>query len=412
VQLDLPQAENIDRVVWGRDREGKYADRLALRYRVEVALEAGKWQVVASSDDRAAPGAKLADSQLARLLARRAELMQKLRETVQPALAYVGTFSPPAPTFRLHRGDPQDKRERIAPAGLASFGARLQLPDAAAEQQRRLALAKWIGDPKHPLTARVIVNRVWQYHFGQGIVDTSSDFGLNGSKPTHPELLDWLALELIDNGWSLKHLHRLIVTSATYRQASTANAHGMAADAGSRLLWRYPPRRLEAEALRDAILQVSGKLDLRMGGPGFDLFEPNGNYVKVYTPRKDFGPNEWRRMVYMTRPRMQLDDTFGAFDCPDGGQITPKRNRSTTPLQALNLLNSPFIVQQSGFFAERLRKEGGDEPEAQVHRGFRLAFGRDATPAETAAAVRLIRDQGAMVFCRALFNANEFLYVP
>jgi hypothetical protein len=412
VQFELPHAELIDRVVWGRDREGKYADRLALRYRVEVALEAGKWQIVASSEDRATPGAKLADAQLARLLARRADLSRKLREAAQPALAYVGTFSPPAPTFRLHRGDPQDKRERIAPAGLTAFGVRLQLPETAPEQQRRLALAKWITDPNHPLTARVIVNRLWQHHFGQGIVDTPSDFGLNGGKPTHPELLDWLAAELIDNDWSLKRLHRLIVTSATYRQASTANAQGMAADAGSRLLWRYPPRRLEAEALRDAILQVSDKLDLRMGGPGFDLFEPNGNYVKVYTPRRDFGPNEWRRMIYMTRPRMQLDDTFGAFDCPDGGQITPKRNRSTTPLQALNLLNSPFIIQQAGFFAARLKKDAGDEPAAQARRGFRLAFGREPSPAEVAAAVRLIRAHGTMVFCRALFNANEFLYVP
>jgi mono/diheme cytochrome c family protein len=412
VQLELPHAETIDRVVWGRDREGKYADRLALRYRVEVALDSGQWRVVASSEDRAAPGAKLADAQLAKLLARRADLSRRLREVVQPALAYVGTFSAPAPTFRLHRGDPRDTRERIAPAGLAAFGARLQLPETTPEQQRRLALARWIADPKHPVTARVIVNRLWQYHFGQGIVDTPSDFGLNGGRPTHPELLDWLATELIDNGWSLKHIHRLIVTSATYRQSSRANVQGMAADAASRLLWRYPPRRLEAEALRDAILHASGKLDLRVGGPGFDLFEPNANYVKVYTPRKDFGSNEWRRMVYMTRPRMQLDDTFGAFDCPDGGQITPKRNRSITPLQALNLLNAPFIVQQSGFFAERLKKEAGDEPAAQVRRGFRLAFGRDATPAETAAAVRLIRDHGTMVFCRALFNANEFLYVP
>jgi hypothetical protein len=412
VQLELPQAEAIDRVVWGRDREGKYADRLAVRYRVEVALAPGAWQIVASSEDRAAPDSAVTDTALAKLLGRRAELSKQLRDAARPAVAYAGTFTAPAATFRMHRGDPQDKRERIAPAGLSALGARLLLPEETAEQQRRLALAQWITDPKHPLTARVAVNRLWQYHFGQGIVETPSDFGLNGGRPTHPELLDWLAVELIENGWSLKHIHRLIVTSATYRQSSAANAKGMAADAGSRLLWRYPPRRLEAEPLRDAILQVSGKLDLRMGGPGFDLFEPNSNYVKVYTPRKDFGPNEWRRMIYVSKPRMQLDDTFGAFDCPDGGQITPRRNRSTTPLQALNLLNSPFIVQQAGYFAERLKQEAGEERETQASRGFRLAFGRDPSSEEAAMGARLIREHGAIVFCRALFNANEFLYVP
>jgi hypothetical protein len=411
VQLELPRVEEIDRVVWGRDREGKFADRLAVRYRIEVAEEAGMWQTVASSDDRAAPGSVPADGPLANLLARRTELAKDLRALEQAALAYVGRFTSPEPTFRLHRGDPMERRERVAPTGLAAFGPPLELKENTPDRERRLALAKWITDPRNPLTARVIVNRLWQHHFGQGIVDTPSDFGLNGGRPSHPELLDWLAAELVEHGWKLKHIHRLIVTSATYRQASMANPKGQAADAGSRLLWRYPPRRLEAEPLRDAILFVSGKLDLRRGGPGFDLFEPNANYVKVYTPKKEFGPKEWRRMVYQSKPRMQPDDTFGAFDCPDGGQIAPKRNRSTTPLQALNLLNSPFLVQQAGFFAERLKREAGDSPEAQARRGFLLAFGREPTTEEQAAAVELIREHGAVVFCRALFNANEFLYV-
>jgi hypothetical protein len=411
VQLELPAAELIDRVVWGRDREGQYTDRLAVRYRVEVALEPGPWQLVASSDDRAQPGTKVTEGPVAKSLAKRADIARQLRDLTQPAMAYVGTFTAPPPTHRLHRGDPMEKREAVAPGALAAFRPRLELRATAADQARRLALARWITDPKHPLTARVIVNRLWQHHFGQGIVETPSDFGLNGGRPSHPELLDWLAAELVEHGWSLKHLHRLIVTSATYRQASSGHAPGMAADAGIRLLWRFPPRRLEAEALRDAILQVSGKLDPRIGGPGFELFEPNSNYVKVYTPKKEFGPNEWRRMVYVSKPRMQLDDTFGAFDCPDGGQIAPKRNQSTTPLQALNLLNSPFLIQQAGYFAERL-KGAGDSPDAQARLGFRLAFGRNPEPAELAAAVRLIGAHGAIVFCRALFNANEFLYVP
>jgi hypothetical protein len=411
VQLEFPKPAMIDRVVWGRDRDGKYSDRLPVRYRIEVALTPDSWHVVASSDDRAAFSATIADSPLTRLAARQAELTAELQKLVQPVMAYAGTFGTAAPTFRLHRGDPMDKRERISPAALTTFGPRLGLNDDSPEKARRLALAKWIADLRQPLTARVIVNRLWQHHFGRGIVDTPSDFGLHGGRPSHPELLDWLAAELVEHGWSLKHIHRLIVTSAAYRQASTAHARGLAVDGSSRLLWRFPPQRLEAEPLRDAILFVSGKLDLRMGGPGFDLFEPNNNYVKVYTPKKEFGPNEWRRMIYASKPRMQLDDTFGAFDCPDGGQIAPKRHRSTTALQALNLLNSPFILQQAGFFAQRLQREAGADAGAQARHGFQLALGRDPSPAELTAATRLIRDHGAQLYCRALFNANEFIYV-
>jgi hypothetical protein len=208
----------------------------------------------------------------------------------------------------------------------------------------------------------------------------------------------------------MKHIHRLILLSATYRQSSAANTEGRARDAGNRLQWRYSPRRLDAEPLRDAYLAVSGKLDLRMGGPGFDLFEPNTNYVKVYNPKKEFGPNEWRRMIYQSKWRMQLDDVFGAFDCPDAGQIAPKRTTSTTPLQALNLLNSRFMVQQSKFFAERVEREAKGEA-AQVQRAFRLAFQREPTPTEQAGAVRLVREHGLAALCRALFNANEFLFV-
>jgi hypothetical protein len=281
----------------------------------------------------------------------------------------------------------------------------------APERERRLALARWLTDPANPLPARVLVNRLWHYYFGRGIVDTPSDFGRHGDRPTHPELLDWLAAEFVAHGGSLKHVHRLIVLSATYRQSSVATERGLAADAQTQWLWRYPPRRLEAEAIRDAMLAVSGALDRRMGGPGFDLFEPNGNYVKVYTPKRMFGPAEWRRMVYQSRPRMQPDDTFGAFDCPDAGQIAPRRNRSTTPLQALNLLNSPFVLQQAELFAERLQREAGDDPTAQVRRGFLLAFGRPPSEDERAAAVRLIGAHGLTVFCRALLNANEFVFV-
>ena len=206
-------------------------------------------------------------------------------------------------------------------------------------------------------------------------------------------------------------MHRLILLSATYRQASAPDEKGLSADASTRLLWRFPPRRLEAEAIRDAMLAVNGKLDLKMGGPGFDLFEPNNNYVKVYNSKQEFGPSEWRRMVYQNKPRMQLDDTFGAFDCPDAGQIAPKRNRSVTVLQALNLLNSRFVMQQAGFLAERLEREAAWNRQAQIRLAFRLVFGRVPTAAETEAAMKLIAHDGLPIFCRALFNTNEFVFV-
>ena len=276
-------------------------------------------------------------------------------------------------------------------------------------------------------------------------MSTPSDFGRNGAKPSHPELLDWLAAEFVNPTlndelplmksernpkpektstlnfnlkalnssapWSLKHIHRLIVTSATYRQASLSRPEGMAADAGSRLLWRFPPQRLEAESLRDAILSVSGQLDLSRGGPGFSAFVLNDNYVRVYNPKKEFGPPEWRRMVYMTKVRMQQDAIFGAFDCPDGGQIAPKRVRSTTPLQALNLLNSDFILQQAGFFAARLEREAGKDPKAQIRLAFELAYSRLPDAQEAGAAQALVARHWLTIFCRALFNSNEFIFV-
>jgi hypothetical protein len=421
VQIELREPILIDRIDWGRDRDGQFTDRLPTRYRIELQEETGTWKAVASSADRLpARGAAVVvppalgpvEKERYRSLAiGRSKLERQLALLDRASLVYAGQFMRPAATHRLHRGDATQPREVVAPAAPTEFGERLVLQPDAPEQQRRLALANWITNPRHPLPARVIVNRLWQYHFGQGIVPTPSDFGLNGGTPSHPELLDWLASELVTHRWSLKHIHRLIVLSATYRQTSASHAAGLAADGQDRLLWRYPPRRLEVEPLRDAILAVSGQLDQRMGGPGFDLFEPNTNYVKVYTPKQQFGPAEWRRMVYQNKPRMQLDDTFGTFDCPDAGQIAPRRSSSTTALQALNLMNSRFVVQQAALFAERLLREVGNDTKDQVRRGFRLAFGRAPSAEESAAAVQLTQEQGLAAFCRALLNANEFVYV-
>ena len=445
VELEFPETVTINRILWARDRNQQFTDRLATNYRIEVASGSNDWQVVASSIDRlpyqagkptsptSVAGLKPEEAATAKkLLAEKAEHEARLASFARDQMIYGGTFNAkPEPTYRLHRGDAMQRREVIGPGALQSIPVKFALPvkSAAApkaealteNQQRRTSFAQWVVSTNHPLTARVMVNRLWQYYFGEGLVNTSSDLGANGGRPTHPELLDWLAAEFMQptvamNGkpgtpWSLKHLHRLIVTSATYRQSSASRKEYVAIDSGSLLLWRFPPRRLEAEPIRDLILSVSGKLDLRMGGPGFGFFEPNDNYVRVYTPKQEFGPETWRRMVYGTVVRQRPDGVFGVFDCPDGGQIAPKRTRSTTPLQALNLLNSGFMLQQAGFFAGRLEKEAGKNPEAQARRAFALAFQREPDRAELQAASKLIQEQGLTVFCRALLNASEFVYV-
>ncbi|HEX5106513.1 MAG TPA: DUF1553 domain-containing protein [Pirellulaceae bacterium] len=466
IELEFPQSVEIEAVRWGRDREEKYKDRLAIEYTLEVAGEDGAWTAVATHRDREPflagqpfdPAAGLAHlppqvrATADALLAERAKVEAEIKDLTAQPMLYAGVFTKdPAATHRFHRGDPMQPREAIQPGGLraievaydrvgfahqdpandsvagAAVGAALPTED----QRRRLALAEWIVDPANPLTARVIVNRLWQHHFGEGIVATPSDFGVNGARPSHPELLDWLAAELIDSGWSLRHIHRLIVTSATYRQSSNVefgmrNAESEPGtrsiphsalptphliDADNRLLWRYSSRRLEAEPLRDTILAISGKLDLTMGGPGFLAFEPNDNYVRVYNPKQAFGPTDWRRMIYMTKIRMHQDGTFGAFDCPDGGQIAPRRASSTTPLQALNLLNGPFLVQQAELFAERVRREAGPTAEAQVRRAFLLAYQREPADEELAASIEIVKAHGLPVLCRALLNSNEFLFV-
>jgi mono/diheme cytochrome c family protein len=437
VQLEFARPETINRVTWGRDREGHFGDRLATDYLIEVATEPGKWRTVATSAGRkpstSQPATKpepvyqfekFGESEGARGREWLAELkrLRKERETAaKPEMVYAGSFGKPAPTFRLHRGDPTQKREPVTPGTLAIFKP-VGLDAESSDQERRLRLAEWIASTENPLTARVIVNRVWQHHFGTGFVDTPNDFGKNGSKPSHPELLDWLADELVhptssagadpSKAWSLKHLHRLILTSATWRQSDAPRIEALKKDAACRLLWRFPPRRLEAETLRDSILAVSGNLDRTMGGPSFFLHDVDRENVYHYRPKEEFGPEESRRMVYAFKVRMEQDGIFGAFDCPDGSLVVPRRSVSTTPLQALNLFNSRFILRQSDVFAERLRREAGSDPASQVHRAWLLAFGRTPDAVEAGDAVAFIRAEGLVALCRALLNANEFLFLP
>jgi len=427
VQLELSATETIDRVVWSRDRspEPKYADRVATRYEIALSTDGITWQPVASDLDRrpfgdstAAPDDSLAAippgsvADPASVAGKISALKAELSTLDRGPMAYAGRFAEPGATFRMFRGDPTQPREEILPGPLSRIGSGpWPAGPISAEAARRRALADWIVDPGNPLTARVIVNRLWHHHFGTGLVDTPSDFGAGGGRPSHPELLDWLASELVANGWRLKSIHRLIVTSRAWRQGGAPSEAALALDAQDRLLWRYPPHRLEAEAIRDAILATSGSLNPQTGGPGFDLFVANANYVKVYETKTEFSADDFRRMIYQSKPRSELDTFFGAFDCPDAGQIQPKRTSSTTPLQALNLLNGAFLIDQADRFAARVAREAGDEPTERVRLAFLLAFGREATEAEIAAGTKLVADHGLPALCRALYNANEFLSV-
>jgi hypothetical protein len=256
-----------------------------------------------------------------------------------------------------------------------------------------------------------MVNRIWQGHFGIGLVDTPNDFGRNGSKPTHFELLDWLASEFVRSGWSIKHMHRLIVLSATYRQSARLDPIAAARDADVRLLWRYRSRRLDGESIRDSMLAVSGRLNLTMGGPGFDLFDKRGG-LSGFQPVESFQEVGLRRMIYAHKVRRERDAVFGAFDCPDAGQSAGRRRESTTPIQALNLFNSRFTIEQADAFATRVKSDVGDDLEKQLRCAYQLALGRDPSPAEVTDAEPVVKEFGLATLCRVLFNGNEFLFLP
>lgn len=422
VKIDFAKASKINRIEWARDREGNFSDRLAIDYIIEHSLDGQSWHKIASSEDREPYGGAVAakDAFLAFLSDKDAGRGRKLILNLQRtrneissyrngSKAWVAKFEKPGKTHRLYRGDPMAKREVVAPDTLKILGS-LKMSEDEDEQQRRLKLAQSIASKKNPLTARVMVNRLWQFVFGVGIVDTPSDLGTNGTGPTHPQLLDWLASEFMRNDWSIKHILSLILCSDTFRQSSRPRDEALKIDAGSRYLWRFPPRRLEAEAIRDSILAVAGTLDLNMGGPGFYLLDVDRENVVHYHPKEKTGPEEWRRMIYMFKIRQEQDLIFGAFDCPDGNQVIPERSRSTTPIQALNLFNSHFMIQQSGKMADKLLQEAGDSVEEQVRTAYQLYYGRPALVEEINDATAFVRDHSLADFCRAMFNSNEFLF--
>jgi mono/diheme cytochrome c family protein len=323
----------------------------------------------------------------------------------------------PRPIHVLSRGNVLAPTHEVGPGALAlvdGLESRFDLSPDHAEGDRRAALARWLADPKNPLTWRSIVNRIWHYHFGEGIVATPSDFGRMGSPPTHPELLDWLAVEFRNGGGSLKALHRLIVSSATYRQSAAGDPAFAAIDSGNQFLWRQNRRKLEAEAVRDAVLAVAGTLDLTMGGPGWQDFKiehPQHSPHYRYDLADPEDKATWRRGVYRFIVRSQTQPFMTVLDCADPSMRVEKRNQSISALQALALLNNGFMTTQARHFAARVEREAGSDLAHRVDLAIRLALGRPATTDECAALVPFTEAHGLANTCRAILNLNEFSFV-
>jgi hypothetical protein len=373
------------------------------------------------------------------------------KKPFQDFIPVLDEASGPLPaTFLFHRGDYRQPKAEIAPGGLtvcAPPGERLQIAPkdpARTTSGRRLALARWLTGPNNPLTARVLVNRVWLNHFGRGLVNTPADFGSLGEKPSHPELLDWLARELISGGWKLKPLHKLIMTSTAYRQNSPRDPHKAQLDPEDRLYWRMPVRRLDAETLRDRILATTGVLSEKMSGPAVPVKEDGVGQVVVGVDapaagEPPVGHEAFRRSVYVQVRRSQPLAMLHVFDQPVMETNCERRTVSTVATQSLMLMNSDFILQQAGYFAARIRKQTPSDPAAQVHQAWQLAFGRAPEPRELAAALAFLSEQSgppgasanavtgassppaaasaeppvdALVsLCQTLLSTNEFLYI-
>ena len=359
---------------------------------------------------------------------RHATLLKKLAESgpkpSEPpstmAMTDVGNTAPP--TYLLKRGNWNKREGEVEPGFLSAIEdktAAVALPSSGKTTGRRTALANWLTKPDHPLTARVMVNRLWQQHFGKGIVATPGDFGNQGDKPTHPELLDYLATEFVRSGWKIKEMHRLMVLSTAYRQSSAFNEAGAKIDEENKLLWRVSRRRLDGEALRDSILAVSGSLDLKMGGPSVFPELPAEMKQSGWTASPELTQRN-RRSIYVYVKRNLRYPLFITFDSPDRCETCSKRFVTTTAPQALMLLNDKMIVDRAKGFAERILKEVGEKPEAVVESAYRIALSRMPNSEErTALHSFLTKKSGDSVtmkeavadLCHALMNLNEFVYV-
>lgn len=404
ITLTFPKLTKINRIVWSRDAGlvPRFDDRVPTSYVISVSTDGKTWETVATQVGRI-PGVtyvhpdeirknldKASIDSLDRAEAAWKSTLSKDPVQTSPSAAYTGRFTEPESTYLLARGDVMQRKDVVAPAApkIMEYAGGTCGLEQASESGRRLAFAKWLTNGKHPTVARVIVNRIWQQHFGRGLVAGPSDFGNMGGAPSHPELLDHLATWFINNGWSIKKLHRYIVSTDAYARSSFASPVAMRKDAGNVLLWRMPVRRMEAEMVRDAILSTCGSLDRTMYGPGYRLYGYDVVNVARFTDLELPGKDTWRRGIYSIAARGVRDGFLGAFDCPESSVRTPKRDATTTALQALALWNGKFLNEQASLVGakangpldvfKRLMGRGPDTVEATVIADVHKAGGNEA----------------------------------
>lgn len=335
-----------------------------------------------------------------------------------PTAKVLGHESSIPPTFVLAHGDFRKRGERVDPGFPSSIGASGPLSAAETDSlppRRRAALAEWLTAKEQPLLGRVMANRIWQHHFGAGLVRTPNDFGRQGDPPTHPRLLDWLAVEFAERGWSIKQMHKLIMLSSTYRLSSVASSHSMEVDPDNRYLWRMNRRRLDADAIRDSILKVSGSLNLKMGGVGVippltgeEILAARMPHLWPAHPDPD---EHARRSIYLQVKRSMALPLLQVFDAPDTSASCARRESSTVAPQALAMMNSSFVVREAKAFAGRLKRETDGQPESLVDWGWQLAFGRSPTAMEFQTTLDFLDRNSLPDLCLMLFNLNEFVYV-
>ncbi len=401
---------------FGDKTKEQFREEVAKRFSKDVNLQPEEIEALLSPEDL----------KTRREVQAEIDKINRTRPKLLPAAMGVTDKGEPDKAYLLKRGDWRNKGEEVQPGLPQVLTGEANLDP----KYRRRQLAEWIASADNPLTARVAVNRIWQYHFGRGLVKTPSDFGATGDRPSHPELLDWLATEFVERGWSWKQMHRLVLLSNTYRQSSEFNEKAAAKDPENRLLWRMNPRRLEAEPLRDSILAVSGKLNPEMFGPGiYPRIDPDvvntGSRPRWPLDAKD-DHDTWRRSVYIFVKRSVILPLIEVFDCPATVVSGPARAVSTVSPQALALMNNEFVLQQAGFFAERIVKEAGADHHAQIVRAFEIALNRPPNAKDIEWALSFLKSQAEGYanrndskpdasalrdFCHAIINLNEFVYV-
>ena len=420
--LEFQEPQSVDRLVISSNKHyfletdylTSFTPGTSYSYTLQAQHTDGTWKEIAATR-KAEPKENVPAEKTATLEKIQSIIVQMAEEGQQPS--FVGQFIDPVTSYVFHRGSPENPKQEVMPAGFDSLEGDLGLDSSSPDPERRLKFADWLTDPEHPLTARVMANRIWSHIFGTGIVATPSDFGTAGAPPTNQPLLDWLAAEFVDptdhrrEPWSVKNLIRTILLTDAYRQSSAPREDGLAADGSALYLWRFPPRRVEAEVIRDGILQASGKLDPRLGGQSFRIHNEKKTYAQ-WEVVDNHGPHTWRRMLYQERMRRVDDQIFTAFDFPDCGQIRAKRPVSTTPLQALNLMNSPFAIDQAGFIAERAKRTSNNDDVASTKELFQILLGREPNAEELEASLQVARNGGLELVSRSLINSNEFAFLP